>query len=181
GAWQCWACALRKVRFKTIEWVIFYVLSAVGPLSAITDRNAPLLFTHWELRYPYLLEATPVTEEGLLIPFYLHGKAVGTIWTIAHDASARPLGGPAHVCSSSFGLISVKQVYGLIAGARPRTRSRPAGSHSWTCRTRGELPPRRTIPDRWCAARPQIRAIRKRKPRRAERHTAQQGALRSPD
>jgi PAS domain S-box-containing protein len=58
-----------------------------GPCGDVLDRNAPLLFTHWELRYPYLLEATPLAEEGLLVPFYLYGRAVGTIWAIAHDTS----------------------------------------------------------------------------------------------
>ena len=43
-----------------------------------------MLFTHWERRYPYLSGAMPLAEEGLLVPFYINGKAVGTIWTIAH-------------------------------------------------------------------------------------------------
>jgi hypothetical protein len=30
--------------------------------------------------------ATPLAEQGLLVPFYGNGKAVGTIWTIAHRA-----------------------------------------------------------------------------------------------
>ena len=55
-----------------------------GPCGDVLDRNVPLLFTHWERRYPYLLPATPLAEEGLLVPFYVHGKAVGTIWAIAH-------------------------------------------------------------------------------------------------
>ena len=49
------------------------------------DRDAPLLFTHFERRYPYLLAATPPAEECLLVPFYVKGKSVGTIWAIAHD------------------------------------------------------------------------------------------------
>ena len=56
-----------------------------GPCGDVLDCNAPLLFTHWELRYPYLLEAAPLAEEGLLVPFYVNGQAVGTIWAIAHD------------------------------------------------------------------------------------------------
>lgn len=56
-----------------------------GPCGDVLDRNAPLLFTHWELRYRYLSAATPLAEEGLLVPFHLHGRAVGTIWAIAHD------------------------------------------------------------------------------------------------
>ena len=49
------------------------------------DRNTPLLFTHVERRYAYFLAAEPMIEECLLIPFYVDGKAVGTIWAIAHD------------------------------------------------------------------------------------------------
>lgn len=55
-----------------------------GPCSDVLDHNGPLLFKHWEWRYPYLAEATPLAEEGLLVPFYVGGKAVGTIWTLAH-------------------------------------------------------------------------------------------------
>jgi len=56
-----------------------------GPCGDVLDRNIPLLFRHWEQRYPYLLAATPLAEEGLLVPFHVQGKAVGTIWAIAHD------------------------------------------------------------------------------------------------
>jgi PAS domain S-box-containing protein len=55
-----------------------------GPCGDVLDRNIPMLFTHWERRYPYLGPATPVAEEGLLVPFHVDGKAVGTIWAIAH-------------------------------------------------------------------------------------------------
>lgn len=56
-----------------------------GPCGDVLDCNTPLLFRHFERRYPYLLEATPVAKEALLIPFYVQGKAVGTIWAMAHD------------------------------------------------------------------------------------------------
>lgn len=49
------------------------------------DRNIPLLFRHFERRYTYFLPVTPLVEECLLIPFYVGGKAVGTIWAIMHD------------------------------------------------------------------------------------------------
>jgi light-regulated signal transduction histidine kinase (bacteriophytochrome) len=51
----------------------------------VLDRKQPLLFSHWERRYPYLSHATPLAEEGLLVPFFVRGRAVGTIWAIAHD------------------------------------------------------------------------------------------------
>src|SRR5579883_1920439 len=52
-----------------------------GPCGDVLDCGKPLLFKHWEWRYPYLAEATPLAEEGLLVPFFVDGKAVGTIWT----------------------------------------------------------------------------------------------------
>jgi two-component system, sensor histidine kinase and response regulator len=56
-----------------------------GPCGDVLDRNVPLLFRHFERRYPYLLPVMPPAEECLLVPFYVGGKAVGTIWAIAHD------------------------------------------------------------------------------------------------
>jgi PAS domain S-box-containing protein len=31
----------------------------------------------------------PLADEGLLVPFYVNGKAVGTIWAIAHDTGRK--------------------------------------------------------------------------------------------
>ena len=60
-----------------------------GPCGDVLDRNAAMLFTHWERRYPYLGSALPLADEGLLVPFHVNGKAVGTIWAIAHDTRRR--------------------------------------------------------------------------------------------
>ena len=49
------------------------------------DHNRTLLFRHFERRYLYLLPVTPAAEECLLVPFHVHGKAVGTIWAIMHN------------------------------------------------------------------------------------------------
>ena len=56
-----------------------------GPCGDVLDRNAPLLFRRLERRYTYFLPVTPPIEECLLVPFYVEGRAVGTIWAIAHD------------------------------------------------------------------------------------------------
>jgi transcriptional regulator with GAF, ATPase, and Fis domain len=56
-----------------------------GPCGDVLDRNVALLFRHFERRYTYFLPVTPPVEECLLVPFYVEGKAVGTIWAIAHD------------------------------------------------------------------------------------------------
>jgi len=60
-----------------------------GPCGDVLDHDIPMLFSHWERRYPYLSVATPLAAEGLLVPFYINGKAVGTIWAIAHTDSRK--------------------------------------------------------------------------------------------
>jgi transcriptional regulator with GAF, ATPase, and Fis domain len=60
-----------------------------GPCGDVLDRNCTLLFQHFERRYPYLLPVDPSAEECLLVPFYVEGKAVGTIWAIMHDDRRR--------------------------------------------------------------------------------------------
>src|SRR6516162_6871934 len=56
-----------------------------GPCGDVLDRNCTLLFQHFERRYPYFQPVTPLIEECLLVPFYVGGKAVGTIWAITHS------------------------------------------------------------------------------------------------
>jgi GAF domain-containing protein len=60
-----------------------------GPCGDVLDQNRTLLFRHFERHYPYLRPATPLAEEGLLVPFYVNGKAVGTLWAIAHNDSRK--------------------------------------------------------------------------------------------
>ena len=55
-----------------------------GPCGDVLDCNSTLLFRHFERRYPYLQSVMPPAEECLLVPFYVGGKAVGTIWAIMH-------------------------------------------------------------------------------------------------
>jgi PAS domain S-box-containing protein len=57
-----------------------------GPCGDVLDQNRTLLFTHFERRYPYLMPVDPAAEECLLVPFYVQGQAVGTIWGIMHSA-----------------------------------------------------------------------------------------------
>ena len=60
-----------------------------GPCGTVLDRNTALLCSHPERDFPYFGEVTPLLEEALLVPFYVGGEAVGTIWVIAHDTSRR--------------------------------------------------------------------------------------------
>jgi PAS domain S-box-containing protein len=60
-----------------------------GPCGTVLDRNASQVFSHPERDFPYFAEVTPYVEEGLLIPFYIGGEAVGTIWVVSHQESCR--------------------------------------------------------------------------------------------
>ena len=57
-----------------------------GPCGDVLDRNTALLFQHVERRYTYFRPVMPPVEEALLVPFYVAGEAVGTIWAVAHNA-----------------------------------------------------------------------------------------------
>lgn len=60
-----------------------------GPCGTVLDRNVALLFSHPERDFPYFGEVRPLLEEGLLIPFYVKGEAIGTIWVVTHDEGRR--------------------------------------------------------------------------------------------
>jgi PAS domain S-box-containing protein len=56
-----------------------------GPCGDVVDRNCTILFRHFERRYSYLMSVIPAAEECLMVPFYVDGKAVGTLWGIMHS------------------------------------------------------------------------------------------------
>ncbi|MCU1299828.1 MAG: multi-sensor signal transduction histidine kinase [Candidatus Sulfotelmatobacter sp.] len=60
-----------------------------GPCGDVLDCNTPLLFRNVALRYTYFQTVTPAVEEALLVPFYVRGKAVGTIWAVAHNSQRK--------------------------------------------------------------------------------------------
>ena len=60
-----------------------------GPCGVVLDRNAAQLFTHPELYYPYLIPVSPPIEEALLTPFYVEGRAVGTLWVVSHESARK--------------------------------------------------------------------------------------------
>ncbi len=60
-----------------------------GPCGTVLDQDVAMVCSHPELDFPYWAPIKPILEEGLLIPFYIKGEAVGTIWIVAHDTSRR--------------------------------------------------------------------------------------------
>lgn len=58
-----------------------------GPCGTVVDCDSALLFSHPELDFDYYAPVKPVVEEALLVPFYVNGKAAGTLWAVMHDRS----------------------------------------------------------------------------------------------
>jgi PAS domain S-box-containing protein len=60
-----------------------------GPCGVVLDRDSMQLFRHPERFYPYLVPISPSVTEALLTPYYVEGRAVGTVWVVAHSADRR--------------------------------------------------------------------------------------------
>lgn len=60
-----------------------------GPCGIVLDRDRTQLFTRPERYYPYIRGVAPQIEEALLAPFHAHGRPVGTVWVLSHDATRR--------------------------------------------------------------------------------------------
>jgi len=60
-----------------------------GPCGTVLDRQSVVLFLHPERHFTYLAPIAPPLEEVLLIPFYMNGKAVGTIWAVIHNTTRK--------------------------------------------------------------------------------------------
>ena len=84
-----------------------------GPCGDVLDRNCTLLFKHFERRYPYLMPVIPAAEECLLVPFYVAGKAVGTIWAITHGAGHK-FDGEDHRIMESLGKFASSAYQALV-------------------------------------------------------------------
>jgi signal transduction histidine kinase len=56
-----------------------------SPCGVVLDRNATQLFRVPERRFRYFAEVKPQIVEGLLVPFNVDGKPIGTVWVVTHD------------------------------------------------------------------------------------------------
>jgi PAS domain S-box-containing protein len=57
--------------------------------GTVFDRNVSMLLSQPQRYFTYLDALAPVIEEALLVPFYLDGRPVGTIWVISHRKNRR--------------------------------------------------------------------------------------------
>ena len=100
-----------------------------GPCGTVLDRQTTLLFRHPERHFTYLTSITPPLEEVLLVPFYIEGKAVGTVWAIIHRSEVKFDNEDRRILESLSTFAT--SAYGVLAksgGLEPllETRLRPA-------------------------------------------------------
>jgi GAF domain-containing protein len=60
-----------------------------GPCGTVVDQNVAIVCSDPELDFPNWTSIKLVLEEGLLMPFYIKGEAVGAIWVVARDPTRR--------------------------------------------------------------------------------------------
>ncbi len=63
--------------------------SNFGPCGTVLERDRTLLMCHPERHFTYLAPINPGLEEVLLVPFYVDGQAVGTIWAVIHEEGCK--------------------------------------------------------------------------------------------
>jgi chemotaxis protein methyltransferase CheR len=56
-----------------------------SPCGTVLDTDAVMLMSHLDRHFTYFAQVEPRISEALLIPFYVGGQAVGTIWVVSHD------------------------------------------------------------------------------------------------
>lgn len=61
----------------------------LSPCGVVVERDSVLLVAQPERHYAYPVAVDPPIVESLLVPFHHHGKAVGTLWVIAHTDSRK--------------------------------------------------------------------------------------------
>lgn len=60
-----------------------------GPCGTVLDRDSTLLFSNAHRYYMQFAGGLPLLVEGLLVPFHVGGRAVGTVWVMAHDETRK--------------------------------------------------------------------------------------------
>lgn len=57
-----------------------------SPCGVVIDRQTTLIFQDVEKDFPAAGQASPAIKELLLLPFFVDGKAVGTVWALTHHS-----------------------------------------------------------------------------------------------
>ena len=58
-----------------------------SPCGVTVARGAPQLFCRPARCFTYFADLSPAIEEGLVVPFAIHGRIIATMWIVTHDPS----------------------------------------------------------------------------------------------
>lgn len=56
-----------------------------SPCGTTLDRRSAQLFYYPHRFFTYFAEVQPLIVEGLVVPVYVNGRALGTLWIVGHD------------------------------------------------------------------------------------------------
>ena len=105
-----------------------------SPCGTTIDRNTPQLISRPGRYFSYFNDIHPPICEGLLVPFSLGDKPVGTIWIIAHDErrkfdleDMRVLTALANFASAGYELVSALDSRREVAEGLEARWEQPAG------------------------------------------------------
>jgi hypothetical protein len=59
----------------------------MSPCGTVLDRAAAQLMIEPERYFAPLAQVPPHVSEALLVPFWVRGSVVGTVWAVSHDSS----------------------------------------------------------------------------------------------
>lgn len=60
-----------------------------SPCGYTLERRSPQLFSYPERYFSYFADSPAQIVEGLVIPIFVEGRGIGTIWVVSHDESCK--------------------------------------------------------------------------------------------
>ena len=88
-----------------------------SPCGTVLDTDAIQLMSDLDRHFTYFAQVEPRIAEALLIPFHVHGEAVGTIWIVSHDRTRKFDAEDARVMSAlgEFAAATYQALFGTLA------------------------------------------------------------------
>jgi transcriptional regulator with GAF, ATPase, and Fis domain len=88
-----------------------------SPCGTVLDTDAVQLMSQLDRHFTYFAQVEPRIAEALLVPFHVHGEAVGTIWVIFHDQTRRFDAEDARVMTTlgEFAAAAYQALHGTLA------------------------------------------------------------------
>jgi GAF domain-containing protein len=100
-----------------------------SPCGVTLDRKSPQLFSFPARVFDYFTAQPPIVE-GLVVPIFVDGIGIGTIWIVSHDSKRKFDLQDAHTLSCLAAFCGAALSSGLCHDASNRAMATPKGRHS---------------------------------------------------